>query len=593
MTFDIAEDVAGQRLTALFPFIVPLRRSGQSEGLASHSTTSMGAPPAPRYGLMRKLGSGGCATVFLARPLDPSLTTLKHVAIKFVETNGTGNRRRSLAEIRCLARCSHISLLTCVESFSYPPLQQQSSSDEDEEEQGSDAASAPPLEAVALVLEYCDAGDVSTEIASRRIANRPFTEHEALMLFLQVTMGVHALHSANIMHRDIKSSNVLLCSNGIVKLADFGFCKEVPEGSEVMTEQNGSFCGTPFYLAPELWERRAYSGKADIFALGVVLYELLTLRRPFDDKRDSELLPPSSNGLRDSAINGRYEPLDPSVFSVEVRELVGELLSPDPQDRPDTAAILSRPVLRVVLSSLLRIATADSASLREGETQLLQQAVDDAYRAIMLQRSATVSLLGQSPTARIPAHAAVDPSMMITLSATSRSFSSIATLKDDASSGTSTANSSPNSMLPSPAHNATVVFESAVLKEQTDGQWKQRHLRICFNPTERQYELILKTSPNARATACYPLSAFYDAFPVPSLYEASLRQKRVQFSTATTPTATSDEGIEINHNNKNCDYYFFLIERGSSSKRHVFAVESAELRSEWTYWINVGLSRLA
>ena len=90
-----------------------------------------------------------------------------------------------------------------------------------------------------------------------------------------LVMGIQSLHSKNVLHRDLKSANVFLTSNKFIKIGDFGISK-VLDATSAKT-----FVGTPYYLSPEMVEGKPYSTKADIWALGVILYNLCTHKLPF------------------------------------------------------------------------------------------------------------------------------------------------------------------------------------------------------------------------------------------------------------------------------------------------------------------------
>lgn len=114
---------------------------------------------------------------------------------------------------------------------------------------------------------------------------RKLKEDVAKHLFKQIIEGLKYIHSKSILHRDIKLDNILLTSEGDVKICDFGVSKLVKAG-EIMTEQ----CGTPAYIAPEVFENRGYEGYAsDIWSAGVVLYAMLYGTVPFKASNMTEL----------------------------------------------------------------------------------------------------------------------------------------------------------------------------------------------------------------------------------------------------------------------------------------------------------------
>jgi serine/threonine protein kinase len=130
-------------------------------------------------------------------------------------------------------------------------------------------------------MEVCGGGDLLTYVRKRR----KLKEDVAKFLFTQIITGVRYINSKSVLHRDIKLDNILLTSQGDVKICDFGVSKIVEPG-EIVTEQ----CGTPAYIAPEVFENRGYEGYAsDIWSAGVVLYAMLYGAVPFKASNMSEL----------------------------------------------------------------------------------------------------------------------------------------------------------------------------------------------------------------------------------------------------------------------------------------------------------------
>lgn len=112
----------------------------------------------------------------------------------------------------------------------------------------------------------------------RTKATKKLTEEEAYRVMSQVLCGVKYLHIKGVSHRDLKLTNILINSQGKVKIIDFGFASN-------RSEKLSSYCGTPSYMAPEIVERRSYWGKqVDMWALGVILYKLLTAQYAFGSR---------------------------------------------------------------------------------------------------------------------------------------------------------------------------------------------------------------------------------------------------------------------------------------------------------------------
>jgi serine/threonine protein kinase len=129
---------------------------------------------------------------------------------------------------------------------------------------------------------------------------------------------------------------VFLTMSGLIKLGDFGFSREYDQ--TVSGDVGKTVCGTPYYLAPELWNSARYGLKADMWSLGVVLYELMALRKPFSGNTMRQLV--------GNVLEGNIDEL-PTHYSVELRTLCTDLLSLDPEKRPSVPALFQRSVLRV------------------------------------------------------------------------------------------------------------------------------------------------------------------------------------------------------------------------------------------------------
>jgi NIMA (never in mitosis gene a)-related kinase len=115
--------------------------------------------------------------------------------------------------------------------------------------------------------------------------------------------GLKALHDLKICHRDIKCANLFLTKEGIVKLGDLNVSKVAKKG--MLHTQTG----TPYYASPEVWKDKPYDNRSDIWSLGCVLYEMLTLNPPFRA--------PNMNGLYHKVLRGLYEPI-PSMYSKDM-----------------------------------------------------------------------------------------------------------------------------------------------------------------------------------------------------------------------------------------------------------------------------------
>ncbi|XP_053781685.1 serine/threonine-protein kinase SIK3 isoform X4 [Desmodus rotundus] len=168
---------------------------------------------------------------------------------------------------------------------------------------------------IYLVTEYASGG----EIFDHLVAHGRMAEKEARRKFKQIVAAVFFCHCRNIVHRDLKAENLLLDANLNIKIADFGFSNHFTPGQLLKT-----WCGSPPYAAPELFEGKEYDGpKVDIWSLGVVLYVLVCGALPFDGS--------TLQNLRARVLSGKFR--IPFFMSTECEHLIRHMLVLDPSKR--------------------------------------------------------------------------------------------------------------------------------------------------------------------------------------------------------------------------------------------------------------------
>ncbi|XP_069735477.1 serine/threonine-protein kinase SIK3-like isoform X2 [Phaenicophaeus curvirostris] len=168
---------------------------------------------------------------------------------------------------------------------------------------------------IHLVTEYASGG----EIFDHLVAHGRVAEKEARRKFKQIVAAVNFCHCRNIVHRDLKAENLLLDANLNIKIADFGFSNIFTPGQLLKT-----WCGSPPYAAPELFEGKEYDGpKVDIWSLGVVLYVLVCGALPFDGS--------TLQNLRARVLSGKFR--IPFFMSTECEHLIRHMLVLDPSKR--------------------------------------------------------------------------------------------------------------------------------------------------------------------------------------------------------------------------------------------------------------------
>lgn len=200
-----------------------------------------------RYRITRKLARGGMATVYLADDLRLTRT----VALKVMHENlgaDTDFVARFDREARAAAKLSHPNVVSVFD-------------------QGMDG------DRPYIVMEYVE-GSTLRQVLSREA---PVTPQRAVELMLPIASAVAAAHEAGIIHRDLKPENVLISQRGQLKVADFGLARAVTASTATA---NGMLIGTVSYIAPELVTHGHADTRCDVYALGVVLYEMLTGAKP-------------------------------------------------------------------------------------------------------------------------------------------------------------------------------------------------------------------------------------------------------------------------------------------------------------------------
>lgn len=200
-----------------------------------------------------------------------------------------------------------------------------------------------------LVMEHVPGEPLSTLVA-REGALSP---ERTLAVIGQAALGLQTAHDAGVIHRDVKPGNILVTPDGTVKVTDFGIARAA--GAVPLT-QTGAIMGTAFYISPEQASGRSVTPASDIYSLGVVGYECLTGRRPFEGDT------PVSVAL---AQVSQEPPALPDDVPEPVRELVMRMLAKDPAARPASAGDLGREALT------LRPAVAAAATEEPARTSVL------------------------------------------------------------------------------------------------------------------------------------------------------------------------------------------------------------------------------
>lgn len=206
---------------------------------------------------------------------------------------------------------------------------------------------------LGIFMAYCEGGDLATQISLARDAQRRIAEPQILRWITQALLALKYIHDKHVLHRDLKSGNFFLSKAGNLKMGDFGIAKVLSSTQAIAR----TAIGTPYYLSPEVCQEKPYAWPADIWAMGVILYELCALKLPFDGGSNMVI-------LVQSIIRGTAPPL-PEEYSTFVRGLCTEMLNKVPAKRPTAGAILSRGPLQSIVQSFFEEARAKARESQE------------------------------------------------------------------------------------------------------------------------------------------------------------------------------------------------------------------------------------
>jgi len=245
------------------------------------------------YRIVEKLGEGGMGVVYKAE--DTKL--LRTVALKFFSPTALGSdaeKKRFLREAQAAGILDHPNIATVFEI---------------EECEGH----------TFMAMAYVDGPSLAVKIADRSLK-----VGEALDAATQIAEALQEAHEKGIVHRDIKSANILLTSKGQARITDFGLAHLA--GRSKLTK-SGATLGTPAYMSPEQAQGQPTDRRSDIWSLGVVLYEMLTGRLPFDGQHEQAIVY--------SIINENPEPVTAlrSGLPLELDRIVYKALAKRPEER--------------------------------------------------------------------------------------------------------------------------------------------------------------------------------------------------------------------------------------------------------------------
>ena len=257
------------------------------------------------FEILSKLGDGSYSVVYkVRRKIDDKIYALKKVKLQNLSEK---EKENSLNEVRILASVRSTFVISYKEAFI----------DENDK-------------SLCIIMEYADKGDLYQKIVQFKKLKYLIDEVDVWRIFIQMTKGLKALHDLKILHRDLKSANIFLFSDGSAKIGDLNVSKVAHKGLGYTQT------GTPYYASPEVWNDKPYDSKSDIWSLGCVVYEMLALHPPFRAE--------NMEGLYNKVIKGQYEKIC-DKYSKDISDILKFLFKVKPNERPSCGQILKHPAV--------------------------------------------------------------------------------------------------------------------------------------------------------------------------------------------------------------------------------------------------------
>ncbi|KAI0236364.1 Protein kinase [Massospora cicadina] len=257
------------------------------------------------YEKLQKIGQGASGSVYVGR----SIATQELVAMKQIDLNQQPRKHLIYNELEVMKEAKHPNIVNYVDGF----------------------LSGHEL---WVLMEYMKGGALTDVIDGNSL-----NEAQIAAICLETCKGLKHLHDRRIIHRDIKSDNVLLSSDGHVKLTDFGFCAKVSDAQR----KRATMVGTPYWMAPEVVKQKEYDTKVDIWSLGIMAIEMIENEPPYLDEEPLK-------ALYLIATNGTPSLKHPESLSDELKEFLALCLCVDFTSRASAEELIDHPFLRKACS---------------------------------------------------------------------------------------------------------------------------------------------------------------------------------------------------------------------------------------------------
>ncbi|ELT89257.1 hypothetical protein CAPTEDRAFT_177924 [Capitella teleta] len=287
------------------PKRIPRSGSAKSKDASSVVTQRI---LANRYAVEKKLGSGNFGTVWMVKDSKAKDEKEKKKALKEIPVGDMqpDETLEASHEAKLLRNLDHPGIVKFYDSFI-------------------------DGEFFCIVTEFCDGGDLGSKIVEYRERSQHLQEGQVLEWLIQLLLAVQYIHDRRVLHRDLKSNNIFL-RNNMVKLGDFGISRILMGTSDMAS----TFVGTPYYMSPEVLKHEGYNSKSDVWSIGCILYELVTLDHAFQGQ--------SLMGIMYKIVEGDLPPW-PEEYSNDLGSVFTRICEKDPAKRASASEALKLPYI--------------------------------------------------------------------------------------------------------------------------------------------------------------------------------------------------------------------------------------------------------
>ena len=288
------------------------------------------------FELGKELGKGAFGSVTIVkRKEDQKIYAMKRVKIGRLSQK---EKLNSFNEVRILASIEHKNIIGYKEAFF-----------------------DDKSKTLNIVMEYADGGDLNTKIKEIKQKKLYFEEKQIWSTLIQILEGLNYLHKSCIIHRDLKSANIFLTKDGIVKIGDLNVSKILTKMVTTNTQT-----GTPYFASPEIWNDQPYDYKCDIWSVGCIIYEMASLHVPFRGV--------SMQNLYKNVLRGIYQQI-PSRYSDDLKQIIKTILVVNPKKRPSAKELLENSIIKKKIEEFELEGNKDLVRKNSGEKAKLMKTI--------------------------------------------------------------------------------------------------------------------------------------------------------------------------------------------------------------------------